>query len=541
MRITGAVVSSLVVLAWTTAALAILAEDYVAIRILEPPAEHPPADCQLFVENIQQCGAGPAYVAGISNAGDAAGILETNFPHVHHNEEAIRWLRRTGYAGENIRRYDLAPGSVDQVGNPLGGGRAKGIHGEYVTSGGFYTGTSSVTNTEGFHYDIVNNRWWHLGPGGGMKGNNLGRGLLREYPCCSPNSRVADISLVQEPFTTDQTAALQVFPKNTIVEAINDHDVIVGWFDPTCIIIPGGTPFCFGEQDPMKIVPIGKAQWGEKIPLDELTDTADSEVIDLSNTQPAYGIGTSDSNGVIWDIDTGNIVADLGPLTKPFRINSAGTMIVGSQLGFGLPPTRDPVVWWSQDGWQTVQVLTMDEVLEAVPGGEAWLDVTKLTGVNDAGQLSGMGILEGEFGQLADPSITDWDPGLATGFVCSGGRYFQQDDGCGIPFILDTLSLDALRGDVNNDSEVNNLDITAFIIALTVDGSEAAFLKQLPNGSFAAADVNVSGGVDNLDITPFIELLTSAASDSAAVPEPGSLALVALALTTAVGGRLRRI
>ena len=530
------VVSSAAIFVWSSVAMGILAEDYIAIRILEPPAEHPPADCMNFVESRQGCGAGPAYVAGISNAGDAAGNIETNFPHIHHNEEAIRWLRRTGYAGENIRRYEMAPDSVDQAGNTLRGGRAKGIKGEYVTSGGFFTGQSSVTNTESFHYDIVNDRWWHLGPGGGQKGNNFGRGVVREYPCCSPHSRVTDIALVQEPFTTDETAVVQVFPKNTIVEAINDHDVIVGWFDPTCLPTP--TPLCFGGQDPMKILPTSENTWGEKIPLDELTESSKSEVIDLSNTEPAYGIGTSDSTGVVWNIETGNIIAQLGAFANPLRINSAGTMIVGNRVGFSLPPTRDALVWWSLDGWQTVEELTMDAVLDAVPGGDAWENITRLTGVNDAGQLSGMGTLKGEFGQLSDPSVTNWNSELATGFVCSGGRFFQQDDGCGIPFILDTLALTALKGDVNNDGMLNNLDITPFIAALAA-ADEPGFLTVFSEGNYTAADVDMSGEVNNLDITPFIAELAAAASDSVAAPEPGSLAYLVVASAIMMRSRRR--
>ena len=59
---------------------------------------------------------------------------------------------------------------------------------------------------------------------------------------------------------------------------------------------------------------------------------------------------------------------------------------------------------------------------------------------------------------------------------------------------------------------------------------EAAFLTQFPNGNYAAADVDMSGLPNNLDITPFIGLLTAAGSNATAVPEPGSLACIALAL-----------
>ena len=95
-----------------------------------------------------------------------------------------------------------------------------------------------------------------------------------------------------------------------------------------------------------------------------------------------------------------------------------------------------------------------------------------------------------------------------------------------------------LKGDVNNDASVNNLDITPFIAAL-VAVDEAAFLAQFPEGSYAAADIDMSGGPDNLDITPFIDLLTAAASNAAAVPEPASVMLL-LPLTLMAMRKARR-
>ena len=72
-------------------------------------------------------------------------------------------------------------------------------------------------------------------------------------------------------------------------------------------------------------------------------------------------------------------------------------------------------------------------------------------------------------------------------------------------------------GDVNNDGNANNLDITPFIAALQIGGAAddpsqvAAFLAQVPGGSFATADANEDGSVDNLDITPFVNLIAQSA------------------------------
>lgn len=99
---------------------------------------------------------------------------------------------------------------------------------------------------------------------------------------------------------------------------------------------------------------------------------------------------------------------------------------------------------------------------------------------------------------------------------------WAPDNGCGIPIILDTIPLlnTVLQGDVNNDGNINNLDITAFITAL------------------AAADIDLTDGPTNLDITPFITLLAAPASHPSAVPEPTSVVVLLLTLM-AMRRRLR--
>ena len=102
------------------------------------------------------------------------------------------------------------------------------------------------------------------------------------------------------------------------------------------------------------------------------------------------------------------------------------------------------------------------------------------------------------------------------------------------PFVvMDNLIVTILGpviGDMNYDGVADNLDITPFLIALTVGGNEEAFLAEVPGGKFYHGDVDHDGFVSNTDITPFIGLLTAAGSNATAVPEPGSLACVVLAL-----------
>ena len=121
-------------------------------------------------------------------------------------------------------------------------------------------------------------------------------------------------------------------------------------------------------------------------------------------------------------------------------------------------------------------------------GGDNIAEITKLTGINDHGQVTAQGLIKGEFGEYLTPGVSNWDPAVATDPACpnSDPGVWTQSNGCGIPLLLDTMSLSqVLEGDVDDD-----------------------------------------GLVTNLDITPFIDLLTAAASDSAAIPEPASVMLL---------------
>ena len=155
---------------------------------------------------------------------------------------------------------------------------------------------------------------------------------------------------------------------------------------------------------------------------------------------------------------------------------------------FAIPPRKIPTVWSTDDGWASFTELELEEALAfdlGLEGADIWQELTDIDGVNDSGQVVGIGTFVGQDGS----------------------------DQQGV-FLLDTLALEegVLKGDVNNDAAINNLDITPFIVVLTaVD--EAAFLDVFPDGNYAAADIDMSGGPNNLDITPFIDLLTATASN----------------------------
>ena len=124
--------------------------------------------------------------------------------------------------------------------------------------------------------------------------------------------------------------------------------------------------------------------------------------------------------------------------------------------------------------------------------------------------------LSGTFSSMVLPNLPDdlsWD---------SSDLYHR-----GVISVITALAI--LKGDVDDDGSVSNLDITPFIAALSI-ADEGAFLRQFPNGNYAAADIDMSGSPDNLDITPFIGLLAAAGSNATALPEPSSLACVVMVL-----------
>lgn len=515
----------LAICGYSNDASAILVEDFVQIRHLDVPAQHPPEEylttCGDQIQDFpnQKCGAGPAIPYGIDNAGNVFGTIQTNFPHLHHNEDAIRWLRATGYEAENIGKggpFGSATASGIQVtgegdhGGPSSGslgilfdrggdGRGK------VTSEGFVWGTWNINRSNVYQYNFTTNEFIGLGAQISTKGNNFGK--TPSGPSGSDVDRFSKIRDINAVTEEEPEGFVQNLPVGVFGYAINDADVVVGYQDPSCMVLwEGHSGFCFGKQKPAKVEPTGDNEWGEPTLLETLVEGSEdtpNAVYDISNSTPAFGVGRSSAetgaNGVVWDISSGKIIADLGGFVSfPMHINSAGTMIVATKGFF----PQEPTLWWTDNEWQDFTELPLNDLLDAeVPGSEQWSSLScigsgcpvrpiDVESVNDSGQIVGRGV-------------------LADGVTVS-------------TYLLDTKLLSqVLLGDVNNDGSVNNLDITPFITALSVDGDEETFLSQVTNGSFLAADIDKSGAPNNLDITQFINLLAS--QTATAVPEPASV------------------
>ena len=148
---------------------AALPHEYVGICILQPPDPRPNPDlegCQAI--SGQKCEEiGPAYPAGISDAGDVFGHIETNHPHNHHFEQGIHWLREDSYKGDFLGTFELEP---KEWGFCVVNGRTLGLHGSWVSPDGIATGRAIPG---AYHIDIVTGKVTVVGNGRSEKASGV--------------------------------------------------------------------------------------------------------------------------------------------------------------------------------------------------------------------------------------------------------------------------------------------------------------------------------------------------------------------------------
>jgi hypothetical protein len=113
----------------------------------------------------------------------------------------------------------------------------------------------------------------------------------------------------------------------------------------------------------------------------------------------------------------------------------------------------------------------------------------------------------------------------------SGGTSYEADSYAGSRM---SNTGPQFLGDMNGDGRANNFDVVPFGQALA-SLSAIDYRNSRPNLNILRGDINTSGTINNFDVVPFGQVINggfggAGSGAGSAVPEPGCIALVGLAL-----------
>jgi hypothetical protein len=239
---------------------------------------------------------------------------------------------------------------------------------------------------------------------------------------------------------------------------------------------------------------------------DDVTNT--SGLFKVNSGSTATFFGTFSGLGITGNASDIHFEADISPGFSPASINMGGNVSFGAgsklkiELGGTTPGTQYDQIHvggnLSLDG--ALQVLLINNFTPSLGNTFDILD---------------WGTKTGTFSSISFPM-------LPAGLTWDSSQFYTTG-------IISVAGNNTHVGDFNHDGHVNAADIPAMLVALA-DLNAYKSANSLSNSDLVAlGDVNGDGGVSNADVQALLDLLKSGGGSLAAVPEPSSISLAAIA------------